>query len=136
MDNTKLGIDHVLEFLERYKHLAVTGAYGELTPPFEGYLIYLEYWKKHAGLWAKRIYKETTKFIKHCDPNHDLRMFYDPALEWYRANFMTSLTKTAGKRFILKVLLPLLFTSAGFIYLIIKVGLRICCGGCRMSKVE
>ena len=136
MDNTQLGIEQVLEFLQRYKQLAVQGAYKELTPPFEGYLIYFEYWKKHAGLWAKRLYKETTRFIKRSDPNHDLRMFYDPALEWYRNTFVTSLTKTAGKRFIIKILLPLFASGVCLVYLSTKLVLRMCLGGCRKSKVE
>ena len=45
--------------------MAVEGAYWELSLPYEGYLIYPEYWKKHLGFFAKDLYKESVKLIKY-----------------------------------------------------------------------
>ena len=82
------------------------------------------------------MYKDTVKLIKKWDPQHDLRMFYDRPLDWYRASFMESLTKTAGKRFFTKLLLPLLFIVASICYLTVQVVSQIRCFRCRKSSVE
>ncbi len=62
LDNVYLGINHVTEFLDRYEELAIEGTYKELSLPYEGYLIYLEYWKKHLGIFSKNLYKEALRF--------------------------------------------------------------------------
>jgi len=63
MDNHFLGINHVLEFLDNYKELAVEASYSELSLPFEGFLIYLEYYKRHSGEFAKELYWKAIKVI-------------------------------------------------------------------------
>jgi hypothetical protein len=63
----QLTINRVYEFLNRYDELGWPSYYESLSLPLEGYLIYLEYWKKGLGQFAKRFGHELFGWIKRLD---------------------------------------------------------------------
>jgi hypothetical protein len=55
------------EFLIRYNELALKGAYKSISLPYEGYLIYLEYWKKGLGRGVKHYGKQLFSYLQKQD---------------------------------------------------------------------
>lgn len=130
-----LYVNNAMEFITRHEELAVEGAYKELRLPQEGYLIYIEYWMSHVGLFAKNLFRQYQINIRNLDADRKYLSYYDPIMMWYRDQFWFTLGKTAGKNFILKVILPALI----LIYLVVRTTIRMISyviWRCTKSKAE
>ncbi len=79
-----LYVNNAMEFITRHEELAVEGVYKELRLPQEGYLIYIEYWMSHVGLFAKNLFRQYQINIRNLDADRKYLSYYDPLMMWYR----------------------------------------------------
>ncbi len=96
------------EFLIRYKELAIQGAYKTISLPYEGYLIYLEYWKKALGRCVKHYGRHLFMYFQKQDKDKRYKELWEPLWIWFKYEFIDSLDKTAGFKCFVYFILPIL----------------------------
>lgn len=116
MSNDHLRSDAVLIFLENYNETSVL-AYEYLNELPDGYMIYLEYYKKHLGRFSKNLYfKWLVPAINYFDASRKFTPLYRKPMSYWAENCVKALDKTAGKNFIKWILVPVVFVLSLWIH--------------------